>query len=77
MRIPKAELRPAWAWVCDECGGENFCRAVVAELSDEDREEVEEEHGVESGRTGDWVTTPDDVWCRHCGEFHLVEQPED
>lgn len=60
------ELHTAYAFDCDECGHENFVRAVVHEFSPEEKEEMQEEFG-ESGATGDFVSIPSIVRCSHCG----------
>lgn len=70
----KVEMRCAYEWTCPDCGRDNFERAMVMELSEEDRVEMEEEHGIEPGATGDWVSRPDEVTCPHCGgEFETED----
>ena len=65
----QVELHQAFVWDCDECGRENFCRAVVAEFSEEQKAEVAEDWDLspEELRTGLWMTRPDEVTCTHCG----------
>ena len=60
-------LRPAFCWDCDECGRENFARAVVPEFSAEDLQAMRNEHGIEPWEAGDFVTMPPTVTCSHCG----------
>lgn len=62
----KVEMRCAYEWTCPECGTDNFERAIVAELSVEDRAELLEDLGYEIC-TGDFVTRPDAVTCPVCG----------
>lgn len=59
------ELRLAYAWDCDECGEENFERAVVYEVSPAEKAELAE-RGLPSD-TGNWLTPPEHVTCRGCG----------
>lgn len=59
-------LNPAYMWDCDECGTENFCRGIIAEMSEEDLAELREEHGIEEHETGDWMTMPETVVCKVC-----------
>ncbi|MDE2105980.1 MAG: hypothetical protein KGL39_52645 [Patescibacteria group bacterium] len=71
MPIPKAQkmvsMRPAYAWDCDECGRENFERGAVREFSDEELQELRNDHGVEPWEAGEFVTMPQSVKCPHCG----------
>jgi hypothetical protein len=72
------ELRPAYAWDCDECGRENFSNGIVAELSNEERDELRIEHGLEEATTGDWMMMPKQVTCVYCGStFSVLHFHED
>jgi hypothetical protein len=64
MTRQDAELHPAYVWDCDECGAENFTRAVVHEFSPEEAGELTDA-GL-SPTTGNWMTYPDVVRCRSC-----------
>lgn len=74
---PRVELHPAHVWDCDECGRQNFCRAVVLELNEQDREALITRYGgdEEDWQTGDIVCAPDDVTCQHCGATFAVDEP--
>lgn len=61
-----AELHPAYVWDCDACGRENFERATLRELSDEERRELYEEHDIEPPFGCHFQTCPDFVKCKHC-----------
>lgn len=72
----KVEMRCAYEWTCPECGTDNFERAIVAELSEEDRSELLDEAGIDDIATGDFVTRPDEVTCRRCRqEFEAEDFP--
>lgn len=81
MTKHNARLLSAYVWDCDECGVENFERAIVAELTDEDREEMFREfHELdewaelpENWRDFQMVTRPDGVTCKACGEVFEAE----
>ena len=68
------ELRPAHTWDCDECGRENFCRGIVAELTPEEKAEIADAGG--SIETGHWLTAPEAVECAHCGAAFRTERYE-
>lgn len=71
---PTVELRTAYAWDCDACGRENFCRAVVAEFSEEETKEIREDHGIQPWEEGMFVTIPEEVACGFCGaEFETKD----
>jgi hypothetical protein len=74
---PKVELHPAHVWDCDECGRENFCRGVVMEISEQDREAMIARYGgkEEDWQTGNIISAPDEVTCAHCGQTFVVEEP--
>ena len=71
----KARLLTAYVWDCDACGAENFERSIVAELCDEDREEIFRRlHELdqwaelpEGWRDFQIVSRPDSVKCQQCG----------
>ena len=60
------ELRTAYAFDCEECGRENFVRAVVHEFSVEERTEMMEMFG-EDQVDGEFVSVPETVQCSFCG----------
>jgi hypothetical protein len=61
------ELRPAYVWTCDNCGRDQYETAVVYELSEEERQELKAEHGVDADAEGDFLACPVEVTCRACG----------
>ena len=65
--IKTVELRTAYAFDCDQCGRENFVRAVVHELSEDEKHEMAVEHGEFGQQQGQWVTIPPVVKCCFCG----------
>ncbi len=71
------ETRPAFAWDCPNCGAENFARAVVCELSEEEMRELRDEHGVQPWETGNFLVKPESVSCHSCKESFLTSNYED
>lgn len=82
----KVELHDAFFWACDDCGADNFARAVTL---DEDSEQIPEalrmlgqaERAVMQSVVGDgdeieagtvWMTKPDRVTCKDCGVTYEV-----
>jgi hypothetical protein len=61
----EVELLPAYMWDCPECGGENFERGIVPEMSREEFELMCQENGVVE-ENGHWMLMPSQVNCRHC-----------
>lgn len=61
------ELHPAHVWDCENCGLENFCRSVRPSLTEEEVEELRDEHGIQPFDTGEFLTAPNVVICRYCG----------
>lgn len=74
------ELHPAFIWDCPECGREQFERGIVAEFSEEDRDAMMEEQGLNPGLDGDWMLAPDQVTCNACGAVfktkHMGEEED-
>ncbi|MCE9548102.1 MAG: hypothetical protein K8T25_21725 [Planctomycetia bacterium] len=60
------EMRPAFSWDCPQCGVENFSRAVVCEMSQEEMQELRDDHGVQPWETGHFLVKPVIVTCRSC-----------
>lgn len=66
--MKKVELRSAFAWTCDECGIDNYHDGIVYEFDPETEREMKDEHGVEIWEEGEFITIPDEVECKFCGE---------
>ena len=81
----KARLLTAYVWDCEECGSENFERAITAEIVDEDREAIFRQfHQMdpweplpEGWRDFQLVTRPDSVTCCKCGTEFDAEDDRD
>lgn len=79
--LPEIELHQAWTWDCDNCGTGNYCRAVTAELTPEEKEEMlREEYGIQpydavpEALNVEMITCPVQVTCSSCGaEFKTKE----
>jgi hypothetical protein len=77
------ELHQAFAWDCEECGRENFERAVQAEMTPEEAKEFAAKQGVISEDelndpdfSGCFLMAPKSVKCKHCGNEFLAEVME-
>jgi hypothetical protein len=60
------EMLPAFCWTCERCGLENFVRAVTADFSPEELNELRQEHGVNPWEAGEFVQKPNTVTCKGC-----------
>lgn len=65
---PLADLNGAYVWDCDNCGTENWCRAIT--LSSEEAKELEAHEGIEVDDEGEWKTCPEEVTCSLCGSVY-------
>jgi len=72
--MKSVELHQAFSWICDSCGHRNFERAIAVEMSEEDREELCYEAGVDPDE-GEWLRAPELVICSKCKEEYKVEEP--
>jgi hypothetical protein len=73
----KIELRPAFAWTCEECGEENFASAIRAEMSPDDLAELRDDHGIEPHEDGEFLTAPCEVTCFYCDTtFEAIDDRE-
>lgn len=69
--MPDVELHPAYSWTCDECGRENFARAVVPESLEGELPEGFDDEAYDGVQ---WIMKPERVTCSACGaEFDVVE----
>ncbi|HVL14133.1 MAG TPA: hypothetical protein VM529_16300 [Gemmata sp.] len=76
-------LSPAYVWDCEDCGRENFQRAVSLKLDprdDGDAETIRRMHGLSEGEPipptlgVGMMTRPNRVTCKHCGtEFEAAD----
>lgn len=64
------ELRPAYAWTCDDCGALNFTEGIVVEADSDTMRELREDHGIQPWEDGDFIQMPETVKCRRCGEVY-------
>lgn len=62
----KVELIPAFTWTCPDCGTDHFTRAIVAEMSPEELQELRERLDVEPWEEGHLLTNPKVVTCPDC-----------
>lgn len=76
---PTIELHDAYVWDCDECGVENWTRAVIVtpESLDAETRAILDEAAGDDWVTGDIVTRPDVVTCRHCGTEYDADDTGD
>lgn len=65
-KISSVELIPAFSWTCPECGRDHFERSIVAEFSEEEMQELRDEHGVQPWEAGEFCTQPASVRCPDC-----------
>lgn len=73
----KTRIWTAYQWTCDECGKDNFERAIAAELTPEERQEIADDQGLDlEYMRGDFVLAPEVVKCGHCGEQFETEDAE-
>lgn len=79
--VPSVILEPAFTWCCPKCHGINFELPIVAELTEEQREEIQEEYG--ENPIGRWTVAPDTVGCKHCQcefdaiDFELIDEDDE
>lgn len=62
--LPIVPVYHAIVWICPNCETENFARMVIAELTEEERNQ----YGLKSVTERAYLTPPDEVECGHCGE---------
>jgi hypothetical protein len=69
-----AELHPAYVWDCEDCGSENFQRAIVRSLTEDEQQEILE--GSELSATFvHCAGVPNNVICKVCGsKFVSIDQ---
>jgi hypothetical protein len=76
------KLHQGWWWTCEECGRDNFERAVIQEVSEEEAEHLEELSGRPSEEILKSGVTPIPLWvnCSYedCGhEFDTITYEDD
>lgn len=89
LRMEHVELHQAWTWDCDNCGRENYARAVSVnpdEFEAGELEEVADALGVGGIPGVDYefgelhkmlVSQPEVVKCAHCGEEFSTKDSDD
>jgi rubredoxin len=73
--VDAVELHQAFLWTCEECGRDNFERAITIAPESIDPDDLpsvlglepeEVKEWMESGGGGSWTTAPTHVCCPHC-----------
>ena len=66
-------------WICDNCGRDNFERAITKEMSEEDKidilreiGQIEDDEDLPEGFEGDTLYAPEEVECVHCGSKYTT-----
>jgi len=78
MSNEKVELYPAHAWDCPECGAHQFEHGVVFEPSNEDRDFMVDEYGIDPLlEMGFWTTIPEEVACSECNKTFKTKYYEE
>lgn len=80
--LPEVELHPAWYFICEACGRDNYGRSPVVEpeclmpskLPDglTARDVIEAVTGEPCQDDDRFLLWPDDVTCRHCGSKYRI-----
>lgn len=67
-RNPRVELHPAFYWLCDECGGDNYVRLFTPVLDDDELAELTELFDADCpGEVLEGLAVlPGEVECVHC-----------
>lgn len=70
----KIEIHQAFFWQCLRCAAENFERAVLCEMTDDDKREAFGLDPWEEVPGGDFYMAPTHVNCRECGlQYETVD----
>jgi protein-arginine kinase activator protein McsA len=73
--MAKVELLPAFFWICNECGSDNFERGLVAEMSESEMIDVREELELSEFEEVELIGHPEMVTCKECGtEYKAICQ---
>jgi hypothetical protein len=65
--MTEVELHPAFVWDCDECGSQNFERAIIPPFATVEEEEIARDILDVAVGEGFPVMAPMQVLCRVCG----------
>lgn len=72
----RIDLRYAFEWTCDECGRDNYARAVPVSLSPEEMDALSSIEG-DDVREDELFTSPDTVTCIHCKVTFQARMPSE
>lgn len=77
--MKKVEIRPAYEWTCDNCGCDQFERAIIAELTPDEIREIQDQMDIDDPaefESGQWQLAPVDVKCKNCGAEYETVDPQ-
>jgi len=80
--LPVVEASTVYEWTCPKCGINNIARPMPVPLDDEDKQAMQDEHGISPDDPGEWQAVPNVVECRHCekkyaARIHMQEPFDD
>jgi hypothetical protein len=70
--VKEVELHPAFEWICDDCGQNNFSSAVVRVPTEDELKEFGDDGDGESRM----IAFPDTVTCKFCEAEFVTIEPE-
>jgi len=76
--LESVELLPAFYWICQECGKNQYQHAIHVEMSAEDMQEVLEDLGIDIAEqlgSGEFLKIPTIVECKDCSSRFKVTCP--
>ena len=80
--MPRVRLENAYFWACPVCQTDNFEKSIRAELTPDERAEMQKSaeqqivKGAEYIFEGEWVTAPESVQCNKCEAQFDVDTPD-
>lgn len=75
--VRTVELHLAFAWICDDCGTDNYCRSISIELDEHQSFYERDRMGMSQEGKGSFNTMPKGVKCHSCGARFLVGRQEE
>ena len=73
--MKRTELHQAFIWTCDNCGRDQFERAISVEVSEQDERKLKFMAGVELWWEGRFIAAPTEVTCQECDHTYSTEEP--
>lgn len=73
--MKRTELHQAFFWTCDNCGRDQFERAIMVDADEDEVRQLRDAAGLQPWEDGRFIAAPTEVTCQECDHTYATEEP--